>query len=234
LAAFEAAPAEIFYQSKRLPSMKTYDITVAIHPGLAVWEGDPPVRFEKAASIQRGDIANVTELALSAHTGTHVDAPLHFIEGRQGVDRINLDVLIGPALVVEFQVEKEITAADLESAALPAGSTRLLCKSRCSSYWGERSGEFVSDFVGISADGAAWLVEHGIRLVGVDYLGIERMESLDNGAPVHRILLEAGVVVVEGLDLSEVQPGPYHLICLPMKIQEGDGAPCRAVLQREE
>jgi arylformamidase len=212
--------------------MKTYDISVPIEPGMVVWEGDPPVSAYRTASLENGDIANVTRLDMGAHTGTHIDAPLHFLDGRPGADRLDLDTLIGPAQVREFRVEKEITAGDLEAASIPAGTLRLLCKTSNSRLWSERPNRFTVDFVGISASGAEWLVERGIRLVGIDYLGIERAESVEQGAPVHHVLLGAGAVILEGLDLSEVPEGEYQLICLPLKIKDSDGAPCRAVLRQ--
>jgi arylformamidase len=213
--------------------MKYIDISVSIQPDLPVWTGDPPVSIVHMASIAAGDAANITRLDMGAHTGTHVDAPLHFIDGARGVDRLDLETLIGPVWVAKFDVAREITATDLEKARIPAGTTRLLLKTLNSRLWSKNPPVFNADFVGISSDGAGWLVEHGIQLVGIDYLGVERSDSVSHGAPVHKILLAAEIILLEGLNLSDVEQGAYQLICLPVKIQEVDGAPCRALLVKE-
>ncbi len=210
--------------------MKIHDVSVAIHPDMPVWAGDPPVTIKHVASIEDGDGLNVTRLELGAHTGTHIDAPVHFVSGRRGIDQLDLNTLIGPAYVAEFDVEREITAADLEAANLPAGTTRLLCKTRNSANWSQRPAKFDREFIGLGADAAQWLIDHGWRLIGVDYLGVERFEMIDQGAPTHHLLLEAEVVIIEGLNLADIPAGHYTLICLPIKIQDGDGAPCRAIL----
>lgn len=215
--------------------MKTYyDISVSIDPDLPVWEGDPPVGISHVASIEKGDIANVSRLDIGAHTGTHIDAPIHFVPGRKGIDGLLLPTLIGPAYVVDLtHVSHEINGHDFEQAPIPHGTERLLCKTSNSSLWSKSPAAFDRNFVGIARDGAQWLVDHGIKLVGVDYLGIERYESVGNGAPTHHLLLENELVIVEGLDLSNVQAGEYELICLPVKIKNSDGAPCRAILVKE-
>ena len=211
-----------------------YDISMTIDPSLPVWEGDPPVIIRSAASIERGDTANVSRLEIGVHTGTHVDAPVHFVPGRKGVDRLSLDVLIGPAYVADLtDAIHEITTDDLERANLPNDVKRLLCKTSNSSFWSKSSSDFDFDFVGISLDGAQWLIGRGIELVGVDYLGVERFDSVAHGAPTHHTLLEKEIIVVEGLDLWDIPSGEYTLICLPMKIRNSDGAPCRAVLVKE-
>jgi arylformamidase len=215
--------------------LKTYyDISVAIHPDIPVWEGDPAVIIRSAASIERGDIANVSRLDMGAHTGTHIDAPVHFVPGRKGIDGLALDILIGPAYVADLtQVEHEIDGEDFEAANIPPGTVRLLCKTSNSSLWSALPVTFDPGFVGISPDGAQWLIERGVKLIGVDYLGVERYESVGNGAPTHHLLLEKELVIVEGLDLSNIGAGEYELICLPVKIKNSDGAPCRAILVKE-
>ncbi len=210
--------------------MMIYDISLTIRPDMPVWPGDPSVSIERRVSIEQGDSANVSYLALGTHTGTHLDPPVHFIPGRKGVDALDLNVLVGPAYVVEFDVEHGITAADLEAAGLPPDATRLLCKTRNSQGWTENPTQFDPNFVYLSPDAAQWLVDHGYRLVGVDYLSVEQFEMAGQGAPTHHILLDAEVIVVEGLNLAGVPEGRYTLVCLPLKIQAGDGAPCRAVL----
>ncbi len=208
-----------------------YDISMTIDPDLPVREEDPFENILSATSVERGDIANVSRPEIGAHTGTHVDAPVRFLPGRKGVDRLCLDILIGPAYVVDLMnVVYEITAYDFERANIPKNVKRLLCKTSNSSFWSKSSSGFDSDFVGISLDGAHWLIDRGIELVGVDYLGVERFDS---AAPIDHILLEKQIVVVEGLDLWDISAGEYTLICLPIKIKNSDGAPCRAVLFKE-
>lgn len=215
--------------------MKTYyDISVSVHPDLPVWEGDVPLVIYSAASIARGDMANVSRLEIGAHTGTHVDAPVHFVPGRKGVDRLDLDTLIGPAYVLDLSdVVCEITARDFEAAGIPENTIRLLCKTSNSRLWSTSPSSFDRNFVGISLDGARWLIDRGIKLVGVDYLGVERFESVGKGAPTHHALLEKEIIIIEGLDLSQVPAGNYTLICLPVKLKDLDGAPSRAILIKE-
>lgn len=214
--------------------MKYIDISVAIRPDLPVWEGDPSVSVVRESSIAAGDGVNVTRLNMGAHTATHVDAPLHFIDGGRGVDRLDLSVLIGPAWVAELDVPREIGAADLQRAEIPAGTERLLLKTHNSRLWSEKPAIFDEDFIGISVEGARWLIEHDVKLVGIDYLSVERFDSVMHGAPVHKMLLGAETILIEGLNLSEVQPGAYRLLCLPVKIANADGSPCRVVLGKDE
>ena len=206
--------------------MALIDITLPMHDGMVVYEGDPGVSVTVALSQERGDPANVSMLRFGSHTGTHVDAPVHFIAGTPGVDALALDVLIGRTLVAQVTSSQTIERADL--AALPLdGHTRLLLKTRNSALW-ER-GTFARDYVAISVDAARFCVERGLKLVGIDYLSIEGFGV--SGHPVHTTLLGAGVVILEGLDLSRVTPGVYELICLPLRLAGADGAPCRAVLR---
>lgn len=213
--------------------MKIYDISVPIHAGTPVWEGDPPVIIHEMLNTDRGDIANVTRLELGAHTATHIDAPRHFVPSRKGIDELDLEALLGPAYVAEFSTDRVITAADLQTLDLPAGTTRLLCKTKNSQLWQSPNHRFDREFIGLDVGAARWLVDQGFRLIGIDYLGVERFDMIDQGAPAHHILLSAEIVILEGLDLSEVSPGLYQLVCLPIKIQNGDGAPSRAILIKE-
>jgi arylformamidase len=211
-----------------------YDISVAISPDLPVWEGDLPVVIRSIASIECGDMANVSRLEMGAHIGTHVDAPIHFVPGRKGVDMLDLEILIGTAFVADLsRVVSEIGPDDFQSANIPGGTQRLLCKTSNSDLWSKSPITFNQDFVGISAGGALWLIEHGIKLVGVDYLGVERFEKVDSGAPAHHMLLEQEMIIIEGLNLSNIPAGGYTLLCLPVKIKNLDGAPCRAILIKE-
>ena len=207
--------------------MPIHDITLTITPTLPVWPGDPPVHLPQPSRMDRGDICNVTRLDISVHTGTHLDAPAHFIAGGAGVETLDLNVLIGPALVVEAGDVDALTADVLASLPIPAGTQRVLFKTRSSELWNRADDGFVEEFVAVTDDGAQWLVDRGVRLVGVDYLSVA---PFDDPVPCHQILLAAGVIPVEGLDLRKIAPGEYQLICLPIKIGGSDGAPCRAVL----
>ena len=207
--------------------MTIYDISLTITPTLPVWTGDPPVRLTQPSHLERGDICTITRLDMGAHTGTHLDAPAHFIRGGATVESLALDVLIGPALVVDAHGQGHVTASVLEALAIPPGVQRLLLRTDNSAFWQRGETAFVEQFTAIAADGAQWLVDHGIRLVGIDYLSVA---PFDDGVPTHQILLGAGVIAVEGLDLSAIEPGEYQLVCLPIKIGGADGAPCRAVL----
>ena len=204
-----------------------YDISVGVSPEIPVWPGDPPVVLERLKSIENGDEANVSHIQSSVHVGTHIDAPIHFVEGGATVDAIPLKSLLGRAYVVDLRKADVLDAATLEAARSPPRTRRLLFKTRNSELWtsGERS--FQRNFVAVDASGAEWLVKKGVKLVGVDYLSVA---PFNDGVPTHRILLEAGVVVVEGLDLARVSKGRYTLYCLPVKLMGSDGAPARAVL----
>ncbi|MFZ2359955.1 MAG: cyclase family protein [Anaerolineae bacterium] len=207
--------------------MTIYDITLTITPALPVWPGDPPVRLTQPSHLERGDICTITRLDMGAHTGTHLDAPAHFIRGGATAESLSLDVLIGPALVVDARGRGHVTANVLETLVIPPGVQRLLLHTDNSAIWQRGEMAFVEQFTAITADGAQWLVDRGIRLVGIDYLSVG---SFDDGIPTHQILLDAGVIAVEGLNLSAIEPGDYQLICLPIKLGGSDGAPCRAVL----
>ena len=208
--------------------MKIHDVTLSISPKLPVWPGDPPVVLEQVSSMDAGAHDNVSRLACSVHTGTHVDAPHHFLNDHRTVESLSLDILVGPARVVQISENVKVVSAEvLENAGIPPGTVRLLLKTSNSQLWehGERS--FFTDFVGISADGADWLVQHQIKLIGIDYLSVAPYKQ---SIPTHRTLLGAGMIIVEGMDLSAVQPGDYQLYCLPLKLVGSDGAPARAIL----
>jgi arylformamidase len=194
---------------------------------MVVYDGDPEVRIERVREIARGDLANISRMRLGTHTGTHVDAPLHFIDDGPGVDRLPLDALIGPALVADARAAPgDIDAAALAALGVPAGTERLLLRTRNEGLWDRTA--FTRDFVGVAEDAARALAGAGVRLLGIDYLSIA--PSADP-APTHRALLEAGVVIVEGLDLRAVPPGPCELVCLPLRIEGADGAPARVLLR---
>lgn len=205
------------------------DISLGINPQMLTWPSDPGVSIEPASRIAQGKAANVSELHCGTHTGTHIDPPLHFIDGADSIDQIPTEALIGPAVVADLTgVEHSVGAAELEALDLEPGVQRLLMHTRNSQLWREDSPEFPESYVAVSPDGAQWMVDHGIRLVGTDFLSIEHRGS--PGHPTHKTLLGAGVVIVEGLDLDEVPAGEYTLVCLPLKIVDGDGGPSRALL----
>jgi arylformamidase len=209
--------------------MRIYDLSLPISESLVTWPGDPPVRLTHVSHLERGDNATVTRLDMGAHTGTHVDAPCHFVLGGAGVDALDLNVLLGPALVVEVLEANALTAEVLADLPIPAGSERVLFHTRNSGLWA-RGKKFTKDFVAVTEDGAQWLIGRGVRLVGVDYLSVA---PFGRSAPTHRALLRAGVVVVEGLNLHGVAPGTYSLVCLPLRIVGCDGSPARAILIEE-
>jgi len=204
---------------------RVIDISVANGPTQHVYPGDPPPRVEQAKAIRAGDVCNVSLLTMGSHTGTHVDAPYHFIDGGARLGEVAIERMVGEALVVDLRGRAAVDAAALESAALRTGDI-LLCRTDNSWRW--EKAEFQRDFVYLTLDAAGLLVERGIRAVGIDYLSIEQFGSSD--FPVHHRLLGAGVFVIEGLDLRAVEPGRYTLVCLPLKFPDLDGAPARAVL----
>ena len=203
-----------------------HDLSLSISPSMVTWPGDPAVRIEPRLRIARGDPANVSELCFGSHTGTHVDPPFHFDDQGLPVDRVPLDLLIGRAWVCEVTSERDVGVAALRGN-VPAGAIRLLLKTANSELWRREVLEFSPDFVTLTVGAAHWLLDQGIRLLGVDYLSLERPGS--EGFPVHHALLGAGMVVVEGLNLSSLRTGWYNFYCLPLKVTGGDGAPARAV-----
>ena len=211
--------------------MKIFDISIAIHPKLPVWPGDPQVVLERYRQLSKGDVSNDSRMACSVHSGTHVDAPAHFIEDGLTVEQLALDILVGTATLVEFPEIDIITPDLLEIQKLPPQTERLLLKTKNSDLWTDPDHEFNPDFVALSAESASWMVNKGIKLVGIDYLSIQMFKDAE--PLTHRILLEAGIIILEGLNLRAVEPGVYQLICLPLKLAGSEGAPARAVLIEE-
>jgi len=208
--------------------MKIFDVSVPISSRLPTWPGDPKVSLERVSSIARGDAANVSRLDAGVHTGTHVDAPVHFVDGATGIDSIPLETLVGPCLVVEADPPwLELRPEDLPASA----HTRILFKTRNSARWAARKIDFETEFVAVGLELARRLVAEDKILVGVDYLSVESYHAPFEH-PVHHTLLEARIVVIEGLDLSAVEPGEYDLYCLPLKLVGSDGAPARTMLLR--
>ena len=208
--------------------MKIFDVSLMISPGLPVWPGDPAIVLEQVESMDSGANANVSRLDVGVHVGTHVDAPHHFMNDGRTVEQFSLDVLTGTCYVTQLSDGIEaITAEALDGMPLPAGTTRILFGTSNSRFWSRGEKKFQEDFVAVTEDGAQWLVDYGIQLVGVDYLSVAPYRD---SVPTHRTLLGAGIVVVEGLDLSAVPRGFYELYCLPLKLLGSDGAPARAIL----
>jgi arylformamidase len=204
------------------------DISAPINPSMPTFEGDPPVEFELVKSLARGDVCNLTRINMGAHTGTHIDAPIHFVPGGAGSETIAIDAVVGPAWVVDAREQRgPITADDLARMAIPPAETRILFRTSNSLLW-EQPG-FQTGFVGLDASASEVLAGRPTTLVGIDYLSIA---PFGDPTPTHVALLSAGVVVLEGLDLRAIEPGPYELLCLPLRIVGSDGAPARALLRR--
>jgi len=200
-----------------------HDVSVPIRSEMPIYEGNPGVELERVSSIPDGAPANVSRLTLGVHTGTHVDAPLHFIEDGPGAEAIPLEALFGPAFVVDATAvaADSLGERELESLGIPAEAERVLLKTKNSALWART--DFTRDFIRLDGSGARFVIERGIRTIGIDYLSIGDQEA-------HRELLGAGVVPVEGLDLREIEPGPYTFVCFPLDVVGSDGGPARAVL----
>jgi len=205
---------------------KIIDVTVPLSTDVPVFPGDPPFQMDFTHRIADGQAYNAARVSLGVHFGTHVDAPYHLLADGSTVDQLPLEILMGKARVVEIASRSKIERADLEALDL-RDDLRLLVKTRMSGQL--RGGAFVEDFVYLTPDAALYLVHAGIKLVGIDYLSVEEPGSQD--LPAHHALLEAGVVIVEGLDLSAVEPGEYDMTCLPLRIVGADGSPARVVLR---
>lgn len=209
--------------------MKIWDVTLTLTEKMPVWPGDPQPQFIKKMQLEKGDIATVSYIKMGAHTGTHVDAPCHFIKGGGGVETLPLEILVGPALVIEALNIPLITKEVFEAHDIPKGTERLLIKTDNSEYWVKGVLEFDKSYVAISEDGAKFLVERKIKLVGLDGFSIAPFGDV---VPTHEVILGAKIVVIEGLNLSEINAGTYTLCCLPIKIAGSDGAPARTILMK--
>jgi arylformamidase len=210
--------------------MPVHDISAPLRPDLPTWPGEAGLRRELVSDLSEGNDATVSRLTLGAHTGTHIDAPSHFLPDGAAIEAVDPDVLVGPVEVVGLEhLRGPITSDDLDALRIPDDTQRLLAKT-ANSGWSAEETSFRKDFVAFESSGAQWCVDRGVRLVGIDYLSIEPFGSGQPGHPVHKILLGAGVVVIEGLDLVDVAPGRYQLAALPLLIPGGEGAPARVVL----
>ena len=198
-----------------------------LHSGMAYWPGDPPVLIERLLEIAQGDPANVSTLSMSAHTGTHIDAPLHYIENALGIDAMPLEATSGTTRVVELFGDGQITPSQLMEQSIRSGE-RLLLKTR-NSRNPQRKEAFYDAFACLSREAADYLASLSVRAVGIDYLSIGSPGP--DGDATHHVLLQAGIWIIEGLDLSAILPGQYEMVCLPLRIVDGDGAPARAALR---
>lgn len=208
--------------------MKLYDVSLPLSDSLPTWPGDAPVRLTAIKSIANGDKANLTKIEMGAHSGTHIDAPSHFLRDGATTDSISVDTLIGPCLVIDPDSGMVIGKKDLEKFNI-GGHSRILIKTRNSKMWADNITSFVTDYVSLGIEAAQYLVENNVALVGIDYLSVEVYKS--EGAPVHKLLLNNNVVILEGLNLSGVKAGVYELICLPLSLQGREGSPARVVLR---
>jgi len=203
------------------------DISVPLRDSMVHWPSDSPVSIKRFRDMANGDNLNLSAISMGAHSGTHVDAPMHFIRQGVGVDRLPLDTVVGRARVIEIRDTQAIKPEELVKHRIRRGE-RILFKTQNSSHVWQKD-EFVEDFVSISDDAARFLVARGVRLVGIDYLSVESYQP--GGGSVHKTLLGGGIWIIEGLDLSKAGPGRYDLICLPLRLVQGDGAPARAIMR---
>jgi arylformamidase len=203
------------------------DISVPIYSGMVHWPDNPPVKIERIMDLAHGDAANVSKIELGAHTGTHMDAPRHFLAEGVGLDEMPLDATVGPARVIQIEHPQAILPAELEAHNLQAGERVLFRTQNSERCW--KNDQFVEDFVYISAAASQYLVDRRVRTIGIDYLSVGGY--VYDGVDTHRILLSAGIWLIEGLNLSAVKPGMYELICLPLRVAGADGAPARAILR---
>jgi arylformamidase len=206
---------------------KLLDVSVPLVAGMPAYPGNPDFELQPVKRIADGGSSNVSRLVLGTHTGTHVDAPRHFIDDGLTVDALSLDLLIGRARVVEISKRGGIGVEELAEAGLRE-DIRVLLKTSNSALWNDT--HFHQDYTYITEEGARYLVEQGVKVIGVDYLSVEQYKKA--GAPAHRALLSQGVVIIEGLNLYEAEPGMYEMYCLPLRVADGDGAPARVILKR--
>lgn len=204
------------------------DISVQLHTGMAHWPDNPPVQVGYMLHTGRGDICTVSTLSMGSHSGTHMDGPFHFLPEGQGLHEMPLDAAIGRARVIEIHDPESIKPDELRPYHIQQGERLLFKTLNSTRCW--KTDAFVEDFVYISQEAARYLASLGVRTVGIDYLSVGGYAK--DGFETHWALLEAGVWIIEGLDLSQVEPGVYELICLPIKIADSDGAPARAIIRK--
>ena len=204
------------------------DISVPLQSQMPIWPESIGYNLTQTMRLEAGDPANVSRLDCDVHVGTHIDAPRHFVQDGDTIEQIPLELLVGPTVVGHMPDIEAITAKELADLGLPPDTQRLLLRTRNSKLWAVGEAAFKKDYVALTPDAARWVVEQDIRLIGVDYLSVQRFHD---GPETHQILLGAGVVILEGLDLTDVKPGTYELVCLPLKLVGAEGAPARAILR---
>jgi arylformamidase len=210
-------------------STRIHDITLPFSADFPVWPGDAPIDVTPLLRIASGDTCNVTRISLPSHCGTHVDPPWHFVEDGARLDQIPIERWVGPCQVIQFADSVDrIEPAHLESASIAPTTTRLLFKTRNSAHWQRKPITFATDYVALSSDAARWVIDRGLKLIGIDALSFELYDDAENS--VHRAILGNDIVAIEGLNLSGVDPGFYDLVCLPLKLRDADGAPARVIL----
>ena len=210
-----------------MPTPSWIDVSVPLKDGMVHWPGDPAVWIRRTKSLDHGHVVTFSVLSMGSHTGTHMDAPGHFLRGGRGIDRMPLDATIGSARVIAIRNPQAITPDELRQHRIRRGERVLFKTTNSSRGWPSR--KFLKDFVALSEAAARWLAARRVKTIGIDYLSIGGYR--DDGPAIHRVLLKAGIWIIEGLDLSGVKPGQYELICLPLRIHRGDGAPARVVLK---
>jgi arylformamidase len=208
---------------------KIIDITVPVTTQMPIWPGCKGIRITPTMRLEDGDSSNVSRLDCNLHTGTHVDAPKHFLQNGTTVEQLPLDVLVGTSYVAHLPDAADVTPRNLTDLNLPSGIERLLLRTRNSELWAAKTIEFREDFAALTHEAAQWIVDKAIRLIGVDYLSVQRYSD---DSRTHQILLGADTIVLEGLNLSNVKAGFYELICLPLKLVGTEAAPARAILRQ--
>lgn len=206
-----------------------FDISLPLSSEMVIWPGSPGFHIEKIRSIEKGNPVNNSKIVCDVHSGTHIDAPLHHIQSGDSVEKLSIQDMVGPSVVADLSSVSQITATDLERLNLPEDTQKLLLRTHNSEYWKKDSRRFRTDYVGLSKDAAEWLVKQNIRLVGIDYLSIQ---MYFDSSETHQILLNAGVIILEGLNLGQIKAGQYELICLPLNIVGAEGSPARVVLRK--
>jgi len=204
------------------------DISTRLRPDMPIWPGSVGIRLDRSQSLAAGDSANVTRMDMDVHCGTHVEGPLHVIDGGDPAEAYPMEVFVGPAWVAHLPDVHGIGRSELELAGIPDEFARILLRTQNSTFWGSETHEFRTDYAALTPDGAAWMVDRGVRLVGTDYLSVQ---LFDGDPETHRILLRGGVAILEGLTLGHVEPGPYRLTCLPLRLAGAEAAPARAILE---
>jgi arylformamidase len=208
---------------------KWIDVSLTLKANMVHWPTDPPFFIERVRDMDKGDTVNLSKITMGAHSGTHVDAPVHFIKGAKGVDQIPIDLLTGPARIIEIADTDTIEEKELAGRSIKKGE-RILLRTRNSINKLLHKDAFIEDFVYLEKDAAEFLITCGIKTLGIDYLSVGGYKK--DGPDIHRMLLGAGILIIEGLDLTEALPGLYDMICLPVKILDSDGAPARVIVKR--